>query len=112
MQKQIEQRGIGVIPSPSDFAAMQRLLDANVPLEDILSGIDHAFKYYKPKHSRDRINSFAYCESVILDQHARKQAREKAKQESVNYDESTTGTGSNTKPSDKPGKWDHLVYHG
>jgi hypothetical protein len=109
MQKQIEQRGIGVIPSPSDFSAMQRLLDAKVPLEDILSGIDHAFKYYKPKHSRDRINSFAYCESVILDQHARKQARENVKRESVNYDESTRGTGSNTKPADKSGKWDAYV---
>jgi hypothetical protein len=109
----IQQRGIGIIPSPIDFSSMQRLLEAKIPLVDILSGIDHAFKYYKPKHSRDRINSFSYCESVILDQYARKQARENANRESANYDGFSKSSESNTQSTEQPkGKWDHLVYRG
>jgi hypothetical protein len=113
IQNQIIKRGVGVIPSPADYESMENLLKAKIPLEDILSGIDQAFKYFKPKHSKDRINSFAYCESVILDQHARKQARENANRESANYDGYSTSSESNPQSSEQPkGKWDAFVYEG
>ncbi|WP_051272275.1 hypothetical protein [Shimazuella kribbensis] len=113
IQNQIIGRGVGVIPNPKDYESMKNLLKAKIPLEDILSGIDQAFKNFKPKHPKDRINSFAYCESVILDQHAKKLARENTNRESVNYDGFSQSIGSNTQSTEQSkGKWDHLVYRG
>jgi len=108
----IQRRGLGLIPSPTDFQSIQSVLDANIPLSDILSGIDHAFDCYKPKHSRDRINSFKYCETVIFDLYEKKKARQKAQKRQggqIYEQHSTRNLGEPFTTQSKPGKWDHLV---
>jgi phage replication O-like protein O len=53
--------------SSEEDMAMIQLLDEGVPVETIIDGIDLAFERFKPKHSRDRINSFRYCLSAIYE---------------------------------------------
>ncbi|SFJ65916.1 winged helix-turn-helix domain-containing protein [Thermoflavimicrobium dichotomicum] len=77
-QAYLTKRGVGMIPTPADYQSMASLIVDNIPLDDILEGIDYAFRVFKPKHARDRIRSFAYCEAVIRDRYARKQAKQQA----------------------------------
>ncbi|RAL21302.1 hypothetical protein [Thermoflavimicrobium daqui] len=74
----LRQRGVGIIPTPADYHAMARLIEDHIPLDDILEGIDYAFRAFKPKHTHDRIRSFAYCGAVIRDRYVRKQAKLRA----------------------------------
>ena len=60
-----------------DMESMQELLKDGFTVDEILAGIDHAFDNYKPKHKRDRINSFKYCERVIRSLRAEKQSGKK-----------------------------------
>ncbi|MBH8587111.1 replication protein [Thermoactinomyces sp. CICC 10520] len=57
--------------SSEEDLAMTKLLDEGVPVKTILDGIDLAFERFKPKHSRDRINSFRYCLPAIYELHER-----------------------------------------
>lgn len=68
----IQRRGLGIIPSASDIQSMQNLVDDGFTLEEIIQGIDHAFDHYKPKHKKDGIKRFAYCETVIRAENAKK----------------------------------------
>ncbi|RAL20837.1 replication protein [Thermoflavimicrobium daqui] len=88
----IQRRGIGIIPSSDDYKSIYGLIADEIPLEDILFGINYAFDNFKPKHSRDRIRSFSYCETVIRDLYARKQAKVKAQQKK---ERSNNGYASN-----------------
>src|SRR5690606_19159914 len=77
----IQRRGIGIIPSASDIESMKSLLDDNIPLSEIIAGIDLAFDRYKPKHRRDGIKRFAYCETVIRSMYQKKKEREQIQQQ-------------------------------
>jgi DNA-binding transcriptional ArsR family regulator len=57
--------------SSEEDMAMIQLLEAGIPVETIIAGIDLAFSRFRPKHSRDRINSFRYCLSAIYELHER-----------------------------------------
>ncbi|PRX39551.1 hypothetical protein CLV97_1234 [Planifilum fimeticola] len=69
----VMRRGVGTVLSVEDMESMQVLLKDGFTVDEILAGIDHAFESFKPKHKRDRINSFKYCESVIRSLKAKKQ---------------------------------------
>jgi len=71
----ITRRGVGTMLSSKDMECMQELLKDGFSVEEILAGIDYAFDNFKPKHKRDRINSFSYCERVIRSRQAEKQGR-------------------------------------
>ena len=71
----IMRRGVGTMLSSKDMECMQELLKDGFSVEEILAGIDYAFDNFKPKHKRDRINSFSYCERVIRSRQAEKQGR-------------------------------------
>jgi DNA-binding transcriptional regulator YhcF (GntR family) len=62
--------------SGKDISSAQRMLDKKIPIEFICSGIEHAFKTFKPGYEGDRINSLSYCEKVINKLWANKKARE------------------------------------
>lgn len=64
--KFIQRRGKGLMLSPKDEEAIERLLKDNIPLETILRLIDQVFDEYKPKHRLDSINSFEYVEKAVL----------------------------------------------
>lgn len=68
----IQLRAYGFACSPDDEAAAREILQAGVPLENALVWLTEKFESYKPKHSKDRINSLAYCVGYILDQHTKK----------------------------------------
>lgn len=64
--------------SSEEDMAMIQLLEDGVPVETILEGINLAFKRFKPKHSRDRINSFRYCLPAIYELHEKPKERERS----------------------------------
>ncbi|AST93032.1 hypothetical protein BC6307_18095 [Sutcliffiella cohnii] len=68
----IQLRAYGFDFSPADERAAYEILNANVPIEDALIYLKERFDNYKPKHSRDRINSLSYCVGYILDKHQQK----------------------------------------
>lgn len=65
----IQLRGYGTSFSPLDENAAREILSAGVPLENALVWLKERFDTYKPKHTRDRINSLSYCVGYILDRH-------------------------------------------
>ncbi|CAM4164898.1 hypothetical protein BS11774_06675 [Bacillus subtilis] len=56
--------------SAVDTAAIKRVIDAEIPIDDVLTWIDEIFDQYKPKYPGDKINSFSYCEPIIRDRWA------------------------------------------
>ncbi|MBR0615433.1 hypothetical protein [Bacillus safensis] len=65
-EKYLSRKG-GLMLTPKDSAAIERILKERIPLENILVWIDEVFDQYQPKHRADSIKSFAYLESAILD---------------------------------------------
>ncbi|WP_430742662.1 hypothetical protein [Bacillus atrophaeus] len=59
--------------SAIDIAAIKRIIEAEIPLDDVLTWIDEIFDQYKPKFPGDKINSFSYCEPIIHERWAAKQ---------------------------------------
>jgi predicted transcriptional regulator len=68
----IQLRGYGFHSSPNDETAAKEIISNGVPLADALVYLKECFDNYKPKHSRDRINSLSYCVGFILDKHCQK----------------------------------------
>lgn len=60
--------------SAVDTAAIKRVIEAEIPIDDVLTWIDEIFDQYKPKYPGDKINSFTYCEPIIRDRWAAKQS--------------------------------------
>ncbi|MGQ8967947.1 hypothetical protein [Bacillus subtilis] len=58
--------------SAVDTAAIKRVIEAEIPIDDVLTWIDEIFDQYKPKYPGDKINSFSYCEPIIRDRWAAK----------------------------------------
>lgn len=75
----IQRRGLGLILSPKDMESMQSLLNDGFTVQEIIEGIDFAFDNYQPKHSRDGIKSFGYCETVIRSLRAKKEGIKKGR---------------------------------
>ena len=75
----IQRRGLGLIPSAKDMADMESLLRDGFTVKEIIEGIDFAFDNYKPKHSRDGIKTFGYCETVIRSLRAKKEGAAKGR---------------------------------
>jgi hypothetical protein len=73
-----KKRGAHLLVSPLDWAIMETWQKAEIPLEVVLRGIDHAFESY----SRSRrgagkpLKSLAYCADAVLD--AAEEAKEAA----------------------------------
>ncbi|WP_242730359.1 hypothetical protein [Bacillus altitudinis] len=70
--KYLSRKG-GLMLTPKDSAAIERILKEKIPHENILQWIDDIFDQYQPKHRADGIKSFAYLESAILDRWHAKQ---------------------------------------
>ncbi len=64
--KYIQHRGKGLSLSPKDEAAIEKLLQEQIPLDDILVLIDEVFDEYQPKFNGDGIHSFEYVRKVVL----------------------------------------------
>jgi DNA-binding transcriptional regulator YhcF (GntR family) len=73
----IQLRAYGFSSSPADETAAREILSAGVPLEKALVWLKERFDTYKPKHTRDRINSLSYCAGYILDKHFESLQKEK-----------------------------------
>jgi len=73
----IQLRAYGFSCSPADETAAREILSAGVPLEKALVWLKERFDTYKPKHTRDRINSLSYCAGYILDKHYESLQKEK-----------------------------------
>ncbi|MEC1940144.1 hypothetical protein JR311_01760 [Bacillus velezensis] len=71
-EKYLSRKG-GMFTTPYDVAAINRILDQKIPIEDVLAWIDEIFDRYVPKHRADGIKSFTYCEQGILDRWHAKQ---------------------------------------
>ncbi|EDW22107.1 hypothetical protein FO510_05800 [Bacillus pumilus] len=65
--KYLSRRGGGLMITPNDAQAIERIIQEHIPLEDILVWIDEIFDQYRPRHRADGIKSFTYLEKGILD---------------------------------------------
>jgi hypothetical protein len=63
----IRVRGTPFLLSPKDFALMRRWRRAEIPLEDVLCGIEEAFARRAERGVAGRINSLSYCEGAVLE---------------------------------------------
>lgn len=72
----IQLRAYGFACSADDEAAAREVIETGVPMEDALVWLKEKFDQYKPKHSKDRINSLSYCTGYIFDRHVEKQEKE------------------------------------
>lgn len=68
----VQLRNYGFSCSPADVTAAKEILSNGVPLADALVYLKERFDSYKPRHSKDRINSLSYCTGYILDEHFKK----------------------------------------
>ena len=61
--------------SPLDWALIESLRDAGVPLEVVLRGVDRAFdQRSQRRRTAGKVNSLAYCTQAILAEHERRNA--------------------------------------
>ena len=67
----IQLRAHGFDASAKDIDAAYEIMGI-VPAEDALIYLTDCFEQYKPKHSRDKINSLSYCVGFILDKYQKK----------------------------------------
>lgn len=63
----IRRRGTPFLLSPKDFALMRRWRDLEIPIEDVLVGIDEAFDRREERQATGRVNSLSYCEAAVLE---------------------------------------------
>ncbi len=64
--KYIQRREKGLPLSPKDEAAIEKLLQEQIPLDDVLKLIDQVFDEYEPRFNGDEIHSFEYVRKVVL----------------------------------------------
>ncbi|MGG3792515.1 hypothetical protein ABEV41_11280 [Geobacillus thermodenitrificans] len=62
----IQRRGKGLSLSSKDEAAIEKLLQEQIPMDDILKLMDQVFDEYEPKFNGDEIHSFEYVRKVLL----------------------------------------------
>jgi hypothetical protein len=65
--------GIGGFDIPErDKTAVRQVINAGIPIEMILALLDQCFRDYQPRHARDKINSFNYCATYIMNKYYQK----------------------------------------
>jgi len=64
----LQRRGKGNMVSPSDFAAIRKMLADGIPVDLIKECIDRSFAEFKPKHVRDEIRTITYCIPCCYDE--------------------------------------------
>ena len=63
----IRRRGTPFLLSGRDFALMRRWRELEIPLEDVVAGIEDAFDRRQERQALGRINSLSYCEGAVLE---------------------------------------------
>lgn len=70
IQKYMQLAAIGGFDiSEIEKIAVRQVRKDGVPLEKALELLEECFANYKPRHSRDKINSFNYCATYILNRY-------------------------------------------
>lgn len=65
--------GIGGFDIPErDKTTVRQVINAGIPIEMILALLDQCFRDYQPRHARDKINSFNYCATYIMNKYYQK----------------------------------------
>lgn len=74
---------LGVIPgfdiSETEKLSVRQVISEGVPRDEALYYLEECFKNYKPKHVRDKISSFNYCATYILNRYFERKEAEDAK---------------------------------
>jgi hypothetical protein len=91
--KFMQLRGKG-FPSTNDYNVIKQVIDDGVPTKDILYYLEECFRHYTPKHSMDRINSFAYCAQYILNRYTAKNVPKSKRKGGVHSGGSQSGDES------------------
>ncbi len=90
----------GIDLPPSDINAIHQVIASGVPIHKALELLEECFANYKPKHPRDKINSFSYCATYILNRYF--QEKEGANSDQNNRRSTSRTTKQNTKPKEEP----------
>jgi hypothetical protein len=60
-------RGVTTLLSTLDWALIESWKEAGIPLEAVLTGIEHTFEKYRKRPQRFRkVNSLAYCSQAVM----------------------------------------------
>lgn len=78
-QRYIQLRASGLFLNAKDFQYIFEIAQSGIELADAIQWLDESFAMFKPKFPGDKINSFAYCKTHILNRAYEKQQRAKAK---------------------------------
>lgn len=86
---------------------VRQVIEEGVPLEEVLSLLEECFEQYKPKHVRDKISSFKYCATYILNRYFEKKEANNGKKVSQHRRGSSRPTGESKEPifGDKIGRY-------
>ncbi|UQD52331.1 hypothetical protein C0971_10135 [Bacillus methanolicus] len=82
-----------------DKMAVRQVLQEGVPLEKALSYLEECFRQYNPKHPRDKINSFRYCATFILNKYFAEKGANHGTSEKIH--QYCPGNGRPAKENDK-----------
>lgn len=63
----IRRRGTPFLLSARDFALMRRWRELEIPVEDVIAGIQDSFDRREERQAVGRINSLSYCEGAVLE---------------------------------------------
>lgn len=95
--------------SSEEDMAMIQLLEEGIPVETIIAGVDIAFERFRPKHSRDRIQSFKYCLSAIYELHEKPKERERSYATHATGQKVSEHTGSHRSHQRKPSLDERII---
>lgn len=90
----------GIDLPPSDINAIHQVIASGVPIHKALELLEECFANYKPKHPRDKINSFSYCATYILNRYFRE--KEGANSGQNNRRSTSRTTKQDSKPKEEP----------
>lgn len=91
-------RGRGLHVSPDDIRIMREMLDYGIPVPFIINSIDRQFDSFKPKHAKDFIRTFSYCESGIYQDWENYQQRKAGERSEVSPVRSGIDQAESSKP--------------
>jgi len=94
----VRRRGKGFHVTPEDLRIMQEMLAHGIPTDFIIRSIDRQFENFKPKHPKDSIRTFSYCEAGIYQDWENYQQRKVGERSETSQLRSRTDQEENPKP--------------
>lgn len=80
-----------------EIMSVRQVINEGVPLHEALSYLEDCFNQYQPKHVRDKISSFNYCATYILNKYFEKKEAQNGKKVPQHRGGTSRSTNQSTK---------------